>query len=48
MMPPQDHDPALLMPEPLERRALKAILIVLGCIAVAAILLYCLPPGSPP
>jgi hypothetical protein len=28
------------MHEPLERRALKAILITLACIALAAILLY--------
>jgi preprotein translocase subunit SecE len=37
------------MPEPLERRALKTILIVLATVAVAAILLYCFPPeGAPP
>jgi hypothetical protein len=36
------------MDEPLERRALKTILITLACIAVAAILLYCFPPGAPP
>jgi hypothetical protein len=36
------------MPEPLERRTLKAILITLACVAVAAILLYCFPPGAPP
>jgi hypothetical protein len=36
------------MDEPLERRALKAILITLACIAVAAILLYSFPPGAPP
>jgi preprotein translocase subunit SecE len=38
------------MPEPLERRTLKTILIVLACIAVAAILLYVTasPPETPP